>query len=134
MAKPTVWVVDDDAGWTQIWKRVLKPVATVHVFESCLDAMQHDGRCDIIIVDISAAAPGVLMWDRAYAPICSFVDRHPGCEIIITSAMGKDCAEDVAADVGERVENIVHFLQHGGRDFDGAEFREMIEAMEGGVS
>lgn len=54
---------------------------------------------DYYVFDISAVAPGTLSSRNAYSPICKVAENNPGAIIVIVSAMGKECVQDVIDDV-----------------------------------
>lgn len=69
--------------------------------ESALAAV--DINADYYVFDISAIAPMTITNPHlAYSPICSMIERHPGAEIIILSAVGKHTVEAIIEEVYER--------------------------------
>lgn len=78
---------DDSEARSQIAKAVTErfPCAVVLESDNMLDACKHTGRVDLLIVDVSAVAP-IMLNHTAYSPICTWIEQHPGCEVIIDSA------------------------------------------------
>ena len=101
--KPMVLILDDDEASTEcleIVVRDLVPNAQITSYEYMVDAIEHPGTVDIIIIDISSLGD-IRMAHAAYAPICSFVDRHPGATVVINSAVSLNTMLDVRDDVLE---------------------------------
>lgn len=75
------------------------PDWTVKGFSGIFEAVEQSS-IDYLLIDISAVS-FITMWEHAYAPICSFIDRHPGTTIIITSGVSRNAAQDVIDQVKE---------------------------------
>lgn len=72
------------------------PDAKIIVYEDLFIAK--DCSVDVLVIDISSICP-VIMAHAAYAPICRYLDDHPGTRVIINSAVGIECAKDVRDDI-----------------------------------
>lgn len=101
-----IWIVNDDAYDRQACSaQALQafPDANITTFESLFDAHERFDNPDIVIIDLSAVAPiGLGFSNHHYGPICTFMDRHFGATVIITSAVSKNFAEDVKEEVLEQ--------------------------------
>lgn len=99
-------IVDDDPDNREQLLRLLdytehKAVAVGSVDEAV-------GKCDILLVDISAVCPPrkapLALFDAvdAYRPILAFLNNRPGCTVIIHTALSRETAQGVADDVVAR--------------------------------
>jgi len=95
-------ILDDDSDSVRQIKRVVLeriPNARIVCCDNLLDAVNHPSKVDVLIVDVSSLVP-VMLWHAAWSPICSWIERHPGADIIINSACsGLDA---IVEDVKER--------------------------------
>lgn len=97
------------------------PTWTVQGFSGIYEAAQQSG-IDYLLIDISSVAH-LNLWEHSYAPICSFIDMHPGTTIVITSGVSRNAARDVMEQVKE----------HSGREVtyggDGMHWKETLAAL-----
>lgn len=93
------FIIDDDRYYRDVISNELQlcsNVTHIYPFENLFEALESTVRADFIVIDISAV--GYTMMGGAhqyYSPICSLADKHPGANIIIVSAMGKQFIDDV---------------------------------------
>lgn len=98
-----IYVIDDNADNRRQFNDLIEITwsgADVRCFESVYDASQAGASPDLVIIDVSSVAP-LMMGDvaHAYGPIAKFMELHPGADIIILSAMGRNSVYEVVDDV-----------------------------------
>lgn len=95
-------IVDDDEetrGQLLELAKLDLPNWTVKAFENIAEACEQNS-IDILLIDISAVAYGN-MWEHAYGPIASFMERHPGTSVVVTSGVSRNAADEVIEKVKE---------------------------------
>ena len=89
--------IDDDRDSAERWLRWAADAGYRYKHaESALEAVKI--VADFYVFDISAIS-GILSPEKAYSPICSIAERHPGAMMVIVSGIAKGCVEDVIEDV-----------------------------------
>ena len=95
-------IEDDDAAGDSL-KTLIEEIyedTEVRVFKSTFDAK--DWPADIALIDVSAVSP--LGWGQhSYAPICSYMDLHPGMKVVVTSALPASHFKSVADDIRKAI-------------------------------
>ncbi len=97
--KPMTFIISDDDEYCR--KRHSEdirehfPEANIVSFSDFMDVRDYAGSVDFLIVDMSSIAPIMSGPEFAYSPICSFIEQHPGAEIVICSAVAKSYSENV---------------------------------------
>ena len=91
-----VWFIDDDEDTREQWHELFDGCQT---FENAFDAVTLGrGQPEVIVVDLSACG-SIHMTHAAYSPICNLLERYPGAECYVMSALPVGYAQDVASDV-----------------------------------
>ncbi len=97
--KPMTFIISDDDEYCR--KRHSEdirehfPEANIVSFSDFMDVRDYAGSVDFLIIDMSSIAPIMSGPEFVYSPICSFIEQHPGAEIVICSAVAKCYSEDV---------------------------------------
>ena len=85
--------IDDDKNVGACWKEWAKDEEhSAELVDNILDAVNI--RADFYVFDISAVA-SIFDPIKAYSPICTLIEHHPGAVIVIVSGIGKGGREDI---------------------------------------
>jgi len=102
-------IVDDDmCDATDLFNTLKANIESVDIsiFESVFDANSMT-KVDFMVVDISAVCPTMLNIHNAWSPIASFAANHPGCMIIISSAIPMDAAIEIQNEVKQAIPEVL---------------------------
>ena len=105
-------IVDDDEEVQRQWQEWSEGAEyNVAAVDTVLDAVKLNA--DVYVIDITSVA-SVMQPEFAAYPICGLIDRHPGAEIVIVSAVGRRTAEDVIDRIFSSMEVRVRYGGTGG--------------------
>lgn len=97
----TIFQVNDDKDLMGIYseeiREVLKSDYTERKFEDMLSAVDAEGRCDLLIIDMSALSPmmGIFHPSHCYSLLASWYKKRPHCPVIIATGFGERFVENV---------------------------------------
>ena len=121
-----IWVVNDESSLTDCLREQLSD-CSVRAFESLSDAATAMGRCEGIIVDLSAVAPINLGPRGMYSGIAALIRSRPHCPVVILSGVSTGFAEDVMLRVRDvEPDACVSYVELHGADNTWAALRSQL--------
>lgn len=131
-----ICIINDDKNEAYVIgekiQREFPKLKRVRYGSSIFDAYYSIGRFDYVIIDISAVAP-LMMGDiqHAYGSIVKFMENYPLTEIIITSGVGRECAEEVIEQI-KKESGRPEMVHYGGKDWEALKIKlyELIKPID----
>lgn len=114
-----VAIIDDEPTAGESLKEVIEGEqedAIVKVFETVYDAQ--DWPADFAIIDVSAMTFMVGRERHAYAVVASYLERHPGVQVIIISGLPQHYFQKIVDQVREVVPGALVECRSTLRDMD----------------
>lgn len=126
MMKPVFVIVDDDDESRATLVELCQnqwPTCDFRDFESLHEAAQLS-RIDLLLVDTSAMSAG--HWSFMSSGLAAFIERHPGAEIFIQSAMSRNAIRDLIEDLQRDYSIDTSFIFSAGFQWDS--IKESVKA------